>query len=207
MAFGHCCRRWRAILCLNKCRILARLMLRCAGCAGAARSSLHERPTRERTTELSRLHRRVNDKSGYPIHLHADNTIPNPRPYRCRRSGCGGKCCGKGTPRARRRTAPMQLLATLRRHLSYKTGWYRVWWSPTAGSPSSKTCHACRHARHRLNESNATAVRSRTNVTTTAAIKSSHATRNHSRRRPSLAVSVEPTVRSARPAVAEARKA
>ncbi|AFE17698.1 transposase [Mycobacterium tuberculosis RGTB327] len=54
----------------------------------------------------------------------------------------------KGLPgaRARRRALSDAALATPRRHLSYKTGWYGSslvvadrWF------PSSKTCHACRH--------------------------------------------------------------
>ncbi len=58
------------------------------------------------------------------------------------------ECCGKGTAgaRARRRALSDAALATPRRHLSYKTGWYGSslvvadrWF------PSSKTCHACRH--------------------------------------------------------------
>ncbi|UUO00572.1 IS607 family element RNA-guided endonuclease TnpB [Mycolicibacterium novocastrense] len=114
-----------------------------------SRCTKGSRRYRERTTELSRLHRRVNDVRTHHLHVLTTRLAQNPRPYRCRRSGCGRECCGKRDcrgARARRRALSDAALATPRRHLSYKTGWYGSslvvadrWF------PSSKTCHACRH--------------------------------------------------------------
>lgn len=103
---------------------------------------------RERTTEISQLHRRVNDVRTH--HLHCLTT------RLAKTHGCivvegldaAGMLRQKGLPgaRARRRGLSDAALATPRRHLSYKAGWYGSalvvadrWF------PSSKTCHACGH--------------------------------------------------------------
>lgn len=103
---------------------------------------------RQRTTEMSRLHRRVNDVRAH--HLHCLTT------RLAKTHGCivvegldaAGMLRQKGLPgaRARRRGLSDAALGTPRRHLSYKTGWYGSqlmvadrWF------PSSKTCHECRH--------------------------------------------------------------
>ena len=103
---------------------------------------------RERTTELSRLHRRAND--GRTHHLHVLTTRLAKTHGRIVVEGleAAGMLRQKGLvgARARRRGLSDAALATPRRHLVYKTGWYGSrlvvadrWF------PSSKTCHACGH--------------------------------------------------------------
>ena len=103
---------------------------------------------RERTTELSRLHRRVNDVRTH--HLHVLTTILAKTHGRIVVEGldAAGMLRQKGLAgaRARRRGLSDSALGTPRRHLVYKTGWYGSalvvadrWF------PSSKACHACRH--------------------------------------------------------------
>ena len=103
---------------------------------------------RERTTEMSRLHRRVNDVRIH--HLHCLTT------RLAKTHGCivvegldaAGMLKQKGLPgaRARRRGLSDAALGAPRRHLAYKTRWYGSelvvadrWF------PSSKTCHRCKH--------------------------------------------------------------
>ncbi|MBW0013432.1 IS607 family element RNA-guided endonuclease TnpB [Mycobacterium sp.] len=106
------------------------------------------RQYRERTTKMSRLHRRVNDVRTH--HLHCVTTRLAKTHGRIVVEGldAAGMLKQKGLPgaRARRRGISDAALGTPRRHLSYKTGWYGSalviadrWFA------SSKTCHACGH--------------------------------------------------------------
>ena len=103
---------------------------------------------RERTTEMSRLHRRVNDVRTH--HLHCLTTCLAKTHGRIVVEGldAAGMLRQKGLPgaRARRRGLSDAAAGTPRRHLAYKTRWYGSalvvadrWF------PSSKTCHACGH--------------------------------------------------------------
>jgi putative transposase len=111
-----------------------------------SRCTTGSRRYRERTTEISRLHRRVNDVRTH--HLHALTTRLAKTHGRIVVEGldAAGMVRQKGLPgaRARRRGLSDAALGTPRRQLSYKTGWYGSalvvadrWF------PSSKTCHAC----------------------------------------------------------------
>ena len=103
---------------------------------------------RERTTEMSGLHRRVNDVRTH--HLHVLTTRLAQTHGRIVVEGLDAAAMQrqKGLPgaRARRRGLSDAALGTPRRHLSYTTGWYGStlvvadrWF------PSSKTCHRCGH--------------------------------------------------------------
>jgi putative transposase len=103
---------------------------------------------RERTTEISRLHRRVADIRTH--HLHCLTTRLSKTHGRIVVEGldAAGMLRQKRLPgaRARRRGLSDAALGTPRRHLAYKTGWYGSalvvadrWF------PSSKTCHVCGH--------------------------------------------------------------
>jgi len=103
---------------------------------------------RERTTEISRLHRRVTDVRTH--HLHCLTTRLAKIHGRIVVEGLdvAGMLRQKGLSgaRARRRGLSDAALGTTKRHLAYKTGWYGSelvvadrWF------PSSKTCHACGH--------------------------------------------------------------
>lgn len=103
---------------------------------------------RERSTALSRLHRRVNDVRAYHLHVLTTRLAKTHGRIVVERLDTAGMLRQKGLPgaRARRRGLSDAALATLLRHLSYKTGWYGSqlviadrWF------PSSKTCHACGH--------------------------------------------------------------
>ncbi len=103
---------------------------------------------RERTTEMSRLHRRVNDVRTHHLHVLTTRLAKTHGRIVVEGLDAAGMLRQKGLPgaRARRRGLSDAALGTPRRHLSYKTGWYGSqlvvadrWF------PSSKTCHACRH--------------------------------------------------------------
>ncbi len=103
---------------------------------------------RERTTELSRLHRRVNDVRTHHLHVLTTRLAKTHGRIVVEGLDAAGMLRQKGLPgaRARRRGLSDAALGTPRRHLSYKTGWYGSqlvvadrWF------PSSKTCHACGH--------------------------------------------------------------
>jgi putative transposase len=113
-----------------------------------SRCAKGSRRYRERTTQMSRLHRRVKDVRTH--HLHALTTRLAKTHGRIVVEGldAAGMAQQKGLPgaRARRRGLSDAALGTPRRHLSYKTGWYGSqlvvadrWFA------SSKTCHACGH--------------------------------------------------------------
>ncbi len=103
---------------------------------------------RERTTELSRLHRRVNDVRAHHLHVLTTRLAKTHGRLVVEGLDAAGMLRQKGLTgaRARRRGLSDSALGTARRHLSYKTGWYGSqlvvadrWF------PSSKTCHACGH--------------------------------------------------------------
>jgi putative transposase len=103
---------------------------------------------RERTTQLSRLHRRVNDVRTHHLHVLTTRLAQTHGRIVVEGVDAAGMLRQKGLPgaRARRRGLSDAALGTPRRHLSYKTRWYGSqlviadrWF------PSSKTCHACGH--------------------------------------------------------------
>ena len=111
-----------------------------------SRCTKGSRRYRERTTEISRLHRRVNDIRTH--HLHVLTTRLAKTHGRIVVEGLDAAAMsrqkGLSGARARRRGLLDAALGTPRRQLSYKTGWYGSalvvadrWF------PSSKTCHAC----------------------------------------------------------------
>jgi putative transposase len=113
-----------------------------------SRCTKGSRQYRERTTEISRLHRRVNDVRTH--HLHTLTTRLAKTHGRIVVEGLDAAGMGqqKGLlgARARRRGLSDAALGTPRRHLSYKTRWYGSqlvvadrWFA------SSKTCHVCGH--------------------------------------------------------------
>src|SRR5574337_1742625 len=106
------------------------------------------RRDRERTTEISRLHRRVNDVRTDHLHVLTTRLAKTHGRIIVEGLDAAGMLRQKGLPgaRARRRGLSDAALGTPRRHLSYKTGWYGSqlvvadrWF------PSSKTCHSCGH--------------------------------------------------------------
>jgi putative transposase len=103
---------------------------------------------RERTTELSRLHRRVNDVRTHHLHVLTTRLAKTHGRIVIEGLDAAGMLQQKGLPgaRARRRGLSDAALGTPRRHLAYKASWYgshvvmaNRWF------PSSKTCHVCRH--------------------------------------------------------------
>ncbi|CLA06215.1 Putative transposase [Mycobacterium tuberculosis] len=155
----------------------------------------------ERTTELSRLHRRVNDVRTHHLHVlttrlaktHGRIVVEGLdaagmlRQKDCRGRAPDGAHCLMQPWQPRAVTCPTR-----------QAGTDRVWWSPTAGSHRRKPAMPagmCKTSAGTKN-GNATAVRSRTNVTTTPR-STSHATRNHLASSAQLGPpsSVEPTVR------------
>ncbi|MDM3927426.1 IS607 family element RNA-guided endonuclease TnpB [Mycobacterium intracellulare] len=106
---------------------------------------------RERTTEMSRLHRRVNDVRSHHLHVLTTRLAKTHGCIVVEGLDAAGMLRQKGLPgaRARRRGLSDAALGTPRRHLSYKTGWYgsqlivaHRWF------PSSKICHVCRHVQN-----------------------------------------------------------
>ena len=113
-----------------------------------SRCTKGSRRYRERTTEMSRLHRRVNDVRTHHLHVLTTRLAKTHGRIVVEGLDAAGMLRQKGLPgaRARRRGLFDAALGTPRRHLSYKTGWYGSqlvvadrWF------PSSKTCHLCRH--------------------------------------------------------------
>jgi putative transposase len=103
---------------------------------------------RHRTTEISRLHRRVNDVRTHHLHVLTTRLAKTHGRIVVEGLDAAGMLRQKGLPgaRARRRGLSDAALGAPRRHLSYKTGWYgsqlvvaNRWFA------SSKTCHACGH--------------------------------------------------------------
>jgi transposase len=113
-----------------------------------SRCAKGSRRYRERTTEISRLHRRVNDVRTQHLHVLTTRLAKTHGQIVVEGLDAAGMLRQKGLPgaRARRRGLSDAALGTPRRHLSYKTGWYGSqlvvadrWFG------SSKTCHACGH--------------------------------------------------------------
>lgn len=113
-----------------------------------SRCTKGSRRYRERTTEISRLHRRVNDVRTHYLHVLTTRLAKTHGRIVVEGLDAAGMLRQKGLPgaRARRRGLSDAALGAPRRHLSYKTGWYGSqlvvadrWF------PSSKTCHLCRH--------------------------------------------------------------
>ncbi|GAB7144545.1 IS607 family element RNA-guided endonuclease TnpB [Mycobacterium riyadhense] len=113
-----------------------------------SRCAKGSRRYRARTTEMSRLHRRVNDVRTHHLHVLTTRLAKTHGRIVVEGLDAAGLLRQKGLPgaRARRRGLSDTALGTPRRHLSYKTGWYGSslvvadrWF------PSSKTCHACGH--------------------------------------------------------------
>lgn len=113
-----------------------------------SRCTKGSRRYRERTTEMSRLHRRVNDVRTHHLHCLTTRLAQTHGCIVVEGLNAAGMLRQKGLPgaRARRRGLSDAALSTPRRHLSYKTGWYGSqlvvadrWF------PSSKTCRQCEH--------------------------------------------------------------
>ncbi|OAT69361.1 transposase [Mycobacteroides immunogenum] len=113
-----------------------------------SRCTKGSRQYRERTTEMSRLHRRVNDVRAHHLHCLTTRLAQTHGRIVVEGLDAAGMLRQKGLPgaRTRRRGLSDAALGTPRRHLSYKTGWYGSqlvvadrWF------PSSKTCHQCEH--------------------------------------------------------------
>lgn len=113
-----------------------------------SRCTKGSRRYRERTTEVSRLHRRVNDVRTHHLHVLTTRLAKTHGRIVVEGLDAAGMLRQKGLPgaRARRRGLSDAALGTPRRHLAYKTRWYGSelvvadrWF------PSSKTCHQCGH--------------------------------------------------------------
>jgi putative transposase len=111
-----------------------------------SRCTKGSRRYRERTTEMSGLHRRINDVRTHHLHVLTTRLANIHGHIVVEGLDAAGMLRQKGLPgaRARRRGLSDAALGTSRRHLSYKTGWYGSqlvvadrWF------PSSKTCHQC----------------------------------------------------------------
>jgi putative transposase len=120
-------------------------------CRARSRCTKGSRRYRERTTEMSRLHRRVNDVRTHHLHVLTTRLVKTHGRIVVEGLDAAGMLRQKGLPgaRARRRGLSDAALGTPRRHLSYKTGWYGSqlvvadrWF------PSSKTCHDCGHVQN-----------------------------------------------------------
>ena len=113
-----------------------------------SRCTTGSRQYRERTTQMSRLHRRVNDVRTHHLHVLTTRLAKTHGRIVVEGLDAAGLLRQKGLPgaRARRRGLSDAALGTPRRQLSYKTAWYGSqlvvadrWF------PSSKTCHVCGH--------------------------------------------------------------
>lgn len=113
-----------------------------------SRCTKGSRRYRERTTQMSWLHRRVNDVRTHHLQVLTTRLAQIHGRIVVEGLDAAGMLKQKGLPgaRARRRGLSDAALGTPRRLLSYKTGWYGSevvvadrWF------PSSKTCHACGH--------------------------------------------------------------
>ncbi|MGB0961187.1 MAG: IS607 family element RNA-guided endonuclease TnpB [Mycobacterium sp.] len=117
-------------------------------CRARSRCTQGSRRYRERTIQISRLHRRVNDVRTHHLHVLTTRLAKTHGRIVVEGLDAAGMLRQKGLSgaRVRRRGLSDASLGTPRRHLSYKTGWYGSqlvvadrWF------PSSKTCHACEH--------------------------------------------------------------
>jgi putative transposase len=117
-------------------------------CRARSRCAKGSRQYRERTNEISRLHRRVNDVRTHHLHILTTRLAQTHGRIVVEGLDAAGMLRQKGLAgaRARRRGLSDSALGAPRRHLSYKTGWYGShlvvadrWFA------SSKTCHSCGH--------------------------------------------------------------
>ena len=120
-------------------------------CRARSRCTPGSRRYRERTTQISRPHRRVNDVRTHHLHVLTTRLAKTHGRTVVEGLDAAGMLRQKGLSgaRAKRRGLSDAALGTPGRHLSYKTGWYGSqlvvadrWF------PSSKTCHACGHVQH-----------------------------------------------------------
>jgi putative transposase len=103
---------------------------------------------RERTAEMSRLYRRVNDVRTHHLHCLTTRLAQTHGRVVVEGLDAAGMLRQKGLPgaRARRRGLSDSALGTPRRHLSYKAGWYGSELVVADRSfASSKTCYGCGH--------------------------------------------------------------
>lgn len=117
-------------------------------CRARSRCVKGSRRYRERTTEISRLHRRVNDVRTHHLHVLTTRLAKTHGRIVVEGLDAAGMVRQKGLAgaRARRRGLWDAALGTPRRHLAYKTGWYGSYLVVAdRWFPSSKTCHACGH--------------------------------------------------------------
>jgi putative transposase len=120
-------------------------------CRARSRCTKGSRQYRERTTQMSRLHRRVNDVRAHHLHVLTTRLAKTHGRIVVEGLDAAGMLRQKGLAgaRARRRGLSDAALGTLRRHLSYKTGWYGSQLAiANRWFPSSKTCHACGHVQN-----------------------------------------------------------
>jgi putative transposase len=138
---------WRVGVDVGVRRLAALKELRHASRA-RSRCTKGSRRYRERVTEISRLHRRVNDVRTHHLHVLTTRLAKTHGRIVVEGLDAAGMVRQRGLlgARARRRGLSDAALGTPRRHLSYKTGWYGShlvvadrWFA------SSKTCHACGH--------------------------------------------------------------
>jgi putative transposase len=113
-----------------------------------SRCTRGSRQYRDRTTQISRLQRRVNDVRTHHLHVLTTRLAKTHGRIVVEDLDSAGMLRQKGLSgaRARRRGLADAALGTPHRHLSYKGGWYGSelvvadrWFA------SSKTCHACLH--------------------------------------------------------------
>ena len=116
-------------------------------CRARSRCTKGSRQYRERTTQISRLHRRVNDVRTHHLHVLTTRLAKTHGQIVVEGLDAAGMLRQKGLAgaRARRRGLSDAALGTPRRQLSYKTGWYGSQVVADRWFPSSKTCHACGH--------------------------------------------------------------
>ncbi len=95
-------------------------------CRARSRCTKGSRRYRERTTEISRLHRRVNDVRTHHLHCLTTHLAKTHGRIVVEGLDAAGMLRQQGLSgaRARRRGLSDAALGTPRRHLSYKTGWY-----------------------------------------------------------------------------------
>ena len=113
-----------------------------------SRCTKGSRRYRERTTELSRLHRRVIDVRTHHLHCLTTRLAKTHGRIVVEGLDVSGMFRQKGLTgaRSRRRGLSDAALGTPGRHLAYKTGWYGSALVVAARwFPSSKTCHNCGH--------------------------------------------------------------
>jgi putative transposase len=95
-------------------------------CRARSRCTKGSRRYRERTIQISRLHRRVNDVRTHHLHVLTTRLAKTHGRIVVEGLDAAGMLRQKGLPgaRARRRGLSDAALGTPRRHLSYKAGWY-----------------------------------------------------------------------------------